>query len=1149
MMALARLALGFALVSCGWSTGAGAQQASAGAPRVFALRPEALASARARLRAGDAALRPALDRLVRDADRALRAPLVAVTHKRTLLPPSGDPHDYFSLSPYWWPDSTKPDGLPYIRRDGVTNPESKRDLDQPRVAALGANVQTLALAYYFTGNEAYAARAGEQLRAWFLDPATRMHPHLRFAQLVRGLDQERGSGIIDTRWFIEVIDATGLLAGSRSWTANDERRLREWFGAYLTWLRTSPNGAHEQRARNNHGSWFAAQTAAMALFLGDTAVARPIIEGVKERIGWQIAADGQQPIELERTRSMHYSNFNVEALSRVAEMGRHVGVDLWRYEAPNGGSLRKAIDHIAPYVARQQSWPGQQIDDVDADVLLLSLRRGQVALGPPLYTDAIATLPAVEVRTGRSALLYPDASGAGSRAPAVRGSSGNAGGGVPAAARSGLRFSAPHPRIFLTREEAAAVRTAAARYPLLGRTLSAARETMAQALATPIDVPQPGEAGGYAHERHKQNYREMQLAGQLYQITGEERYAAYVRDVLEKYAVLYPTLGAHPLSKNQAPGKLFHQSLNEANWLVATAIAYDCVYDWLKPAERARFEANVLRPMADWLSVTQAKEFDRIHNHGTWAVAAVGMLGYVLGDTSYVNRALYGTKRDRSGGFLRQLDLLFSPDGYYMEGPYYIRYALMPFYHFAEAIHRAQPALGIYAYRDSILKKALYSAVQTAFPNGVFAPINDASRTMAIDAPEVILAVDLAYERYGANANLLGAAAIQDRVILNGGGVAVARDMAARRTPPAVSWSSVEFTDGSDGKRGGLGILRSGAGRDATMLLMKYGVHGEGHGHFDKLHFILFDGGREVVPDYGFSRWINVEPKYGGRYLPENDSYAMQTVAHNTVVVDQATQNGADFDEAEATWAERHFFDGTNAKVQAMSARADRYYAGVGMQRTMLLVRDARLQYPVVIDLFRLTSAATHTYDYPIHHRGQLIATNVKYEANVARQEPLGAKFGYEHIWKEAAGTTDGPVRATWLDGNRYYSITTAAAPGTEVIFGRTGANDPNFNLIVEPMMIVRRRAGDHVFASVIEPHGYFNEAQERSEQARPRLQAVRVLGHSAEATVAEVTGDGGLRWTVMIANTAASATARHRVTFGAQTFEWTGNYSVRGVQ
>jgi hypothetical protein len=640
----------------------------------------------------------------------------------------------------------------------------------------------------------------------------------------------------------------------------------------------------------------------------------------------------------------------------------------------------------------------------------------------------------------------------------------------------------------------------------------------------------------------------MQTAGVLYAITGEQKYAAFVRDMLEKYAVLYPTLGAHPLSKNQAPGKLFHQSLNEANWLVATSIAYDCVYDFLKPAERARIEKNVLRPMADWLSVTQAREFDRIHNHGTWAVASVGMLGYVLSDTSYVNRSLYGTKRDRSGGFLRQLDLLFSPDGYYMEGPYYIRYALMPFFHFAEAIERQQPGIGIYRYRDSILKKALYSAVQTTFPNGIFPPINDASRTMAIDAPEVVLALDLAYSRYGANRNLLGAAAIQDKVILNGAGLAVARDMAALGQTPRMSWGSIEFTDGPDGRRGGLGILRSGEGREASMLLMKYGVHGEGHGHFDKLHFIFFDGGREVVPDYGFSRWINIEPKFGGRYLPENDSYAMQTIAHNTVVVDETTQNESKESKAEEVWGERHFFDSRNPSVQVMSAFANRHNDGVTMERTMFLIDDSRFARPVAVDLFRLGARSEHTYDYPVHYRGQLISTDVKYEANEKKQEPLGKAFGYQHIWREASGKTDGPVRMTWLDGNRYYSITTATGGSSEVIFGRTGANDPNFNLISEPMMIVRARGRDQLFASVIEPHGYFSEPEERSIQARGTIQSVRILADTPEASVIEVAGGPSVKWSLMVANGPASPTATHTITADGRTFTWTGNYQVQGV-
>ena len=373
-------------------------------------RPEALAGARERVRAGDAALRPAYERLLADAEKALRAPLAVVTDKHTLLPPSGDRHDYYSLSPYWWPDPSKPDGLPYVRRDGETNPESKRDLDQPRVAQMGGASQTLALAWYFSGEERYARRAAAQLRAWFLDSATRMTPHLRYAQAVRGNPEERGSGIIDTRWFVEATDAARLLEGSKAWSAADARGLRDWMRQYVTWLWTSPNGKHEHAAKNNHGSWYAAQVAALALYVGDaadSAIARQLVAEAKPRIGWQIWPDGQQPIELERTRSFHYSAFNVEALSRVAEIGRRLGVDLWGYEAPEGGSLRKAIDHLARYAPDPKAWPGTQIDDVEPDLLLVSFRRAQTAWGRPVYAATLATLPADLVRADRSALVYP----------------------------------------------------------------------------------------------------------------------------------------------------------------------------------------------------------------------------------------------------------------------------------------------------------------------------------------------------------------------------------------------------------------------------------------------------------------------------------------------------------------------------------------------------------------------------------------------------------------------------------------------------------------------------------------------------------------------------------------------------------------------
>jgi len=376
-------------------------------PATIVMRGEALARAKALVAAGNPSVRPAMAALQRAAEKEMTAPLVAVTDKKSLLPPSGNPHDYFSLSPYWWPDPSKPDGLPYIRRDGETNPESKRDLDRPRLGAMVDNVSVLSLAYYFTGDARFAMRAATQFRAWFLDPATRMTPHLHYAQLVRGIDAERGSGIIDTHNFVDVVDAAILLEGSLVWSSRDADALRRWMGEYLAWLRASPNGQHERDARNNHGSWYAAQTAALAVYSGDTVYARATVEAAKARIGAQITPEGRQPEELARTRSMHYSGFNADALSCLAEIGRHVGVDLWGYEAPGGGSLRRAIDHLAEFTPHPADWPGQQIDAVDQRLLVDLLRRAQAALGAPVYAATLAKLPASMVSESRSALLYP----------------------------------------------------------------------------------------------------------------------------------------------------------------------------------------------------------------------------------------------------------------------------------------------------------------------------------------------------------------------------------------------------------------------------------------------------------------------------------------------------------------------------------------------------------------------------------------------------------------------------------------------------------------------------------------------------------------------------------------------------------------------
>lgn len=705
--------------------------------------------------------------------------------------------------------------------------------------------------------------------------------------------------------------------------------------------------------------------------------------------------------------------------------------------------------------------------------------------------------------------------------------------------------SGEHPNLIISKAEATEIRNALGEYPLLDRSFEEVQQVVEAALTNPMEVPPPGEAGGYAHERHKQNYRDMRSAGLLYQITGDERYAGFVRDMLMRYAEIYPDLPPHPLAHHQKPGKLFHQMLNETVWLTNTSIAYDCIYDWLSAEDREHFEKNIFRPMVGWFTETNAHEFDRIHNHGMWSATSVGMIGYVTGNKDWVDMALYGTKRDGNGGFLKQVEMLFSPDGYYMEGPYYVRYALRPLFKFAEAIERNQPELEIYKFRDGILKKALYSALNTAFPNGVFAPINDASKTMNIRAQGVVLGTNSVIHRLGADENLLAVCAIQGRVWLNGAGLATARAYSRLEERPEIQWTSIEYTDGSKGDEGGLGILRHGVGPDQTMVLMKYGVHGMGHGHFDKLSFILFDQGREVIPDYGFCRWINIEPKFGGRYLPENDTYAKQTIAHNTVVADTLSQNRGDRKEADKVHGERHFFDAIRPDILVISARANNHYDGIKIQRTLFLLSNPQVEYPVLVDIYRLTSREDHQYDYPIHHSGQLINTNFDYSPMLDNWKPLGTDHGYQHIWKTAEAELDSSARITWVDGHRYYTLTLAEREDAQIILGRTGANDPNYDLRSEPLIIARISGGDVVFCSVIEPHGYFNEATESSRAARGIIQAVRILGQSDEGTVVEVTGKGKLKWTLAVTNGDSSPTRDNRVMVDGEPYQWRGNYHV----
>ncbi|HVE62101.1 MAG TPA: alginate lyase family protein, partial [Chitinophagaceae bacterium] len=288
-------------------------------------------------------------------------------------------------------------------------------------------------------------------------------------------------------------------------------------------------------------------------------------------------------------------------------------------------------------------------------------------------------------------------------------------------------LKAQHPITFFTAKEAAEVKKNLNRYKLLAQSYNEIKKEVDQWINKEVDVPFPKDpAGGYTHDKHKANYTLMFNSGVLYNLTGDTRYANLVKDMLLKYATLNPTLKNHPQATSSSPGRIFWQALNDANWLVYAGMAYDLVHNSLSAAERKKIEEGAFKPEVDFITKDLSDWFNLIHNHAVWACAGVGIVGVATDNKDYINMALYGTKKDSSTGFIALMNGLFSPDGYYTEGPYYVRYAILPYYVFAIALNNSQPQLKIFEHRNRILQKALLAGLQQTNLNGAFFAMNDA---------------------------------------------------------------------------------------------------------------------------------------------------------------------------------------------------------------------------------------------------------------------------------------------------------------------------------------------------------------------------------------------------------------------------------------
>lgn len=717
-----------------------------------------------------------------------------------------------------------------------------------------------------------------------------------------------------------------------------------------------------------------------------------------------------------------------------------------------------------------------------------------------------------------------------------------------------------HPRLMLNKAGVEEIRQNLGKLPLFDASLAQVKQEVDAEIASGIDTPVPKDySGGYTHEQHKRNFLIAQKAGALYQILDDEVYANYVRDMLLQYEAMYKNLPVHPKERSYARGKLFWQCLNDSNWLLYMAQAYDAIYSWLPEAERELLNTSLFRPFADFISVENPQFYNRVHNHSTWGNAAVGMIGLVMDDEELIQRALYGIADDglqtglkdndggfikvegQKAGFLANLDEPFSPDGYYTEGPYYQRYAMYPFLAFAVAMHNVKPEQGVLQYKDKVLLKGVNALLNLSDANGDFFPLNDAQKGMSYFSRSLVSAVNIAYYYGGQNPQLLSIAENQNQVLLDQSGLAVAKAIHNGKAKP-YSKKSINLRDGAKGDEGGVGILRYG--NEDLSLVFKYAAQGLSHGHYDKLSYSLYDKGDEVIQDYGLVRFVNIEQKGGGNYLKENKSWAKQTVAHNTLVQNQTSHFNGQYKTGSQHHSQLQFFDASRNNIQIVSAKEDNAYPGTTMYRTMAIIKPQSLPHPLVIDLLKVDSISKKQYDLPLHYMGQILKTNFEYNT-LAALKPLGDKNGYQHLYLEAVGQASTlSSQFNWLLNNKFYTLTAATSDSDKWLFTRLGANDPDFNLRRDPALILRRKdTADTVFASVIEPHGNYSPVSELSLNPVSSIASVDVIYSEDKYTAIEITMLTEKTIKLVIANQNLAVDTKHRLKLDGKRYKWQGPY------
>jgi hypothetical protein len=371
------------------STSRSAFAEEGGNPRLFLLNADHLALAKRLWKAGNWEITFSMNEMIRHAKSALRRGPYTVTDKK-YLPPSGDKHDFCAIMGYSWPNPDTEDGMPWIVRDGYLNLDVK--MDWARIKPMGQEVGVLALAYYFTGRKEYAKHAALLLRTFFINETTRMNPNVNYGKIIPGVSKGGYTVAGFGYTFRQIYDAAGILESSPSWTGADKKALQQWTRQFMQWVETGPLGEIERKRDNNHGTFYDMITALQAMYLGDNAKAHATLQSyIDNRFSKQFKPDGTQPFAMKRVNNYDYHRCNLMIAFDIAQLADHFeDIDLWNYKTAEGAGLRKSVEFLIPYFARQKKWPYFRGDTfrIPPYARLSLLRRAAVGFTDPSFEKA-----------------------------------------------------------------------------------------------------------------------------------------------------------------------------------------------------------------------------------------------------------------------------------------------------------------------------------------------------------------------------------------------------------------------------------------------------------------------------------------------------------------------------------------------------------------------------------------------------------------------------------------------------------------------------------------------------------------------------------------------------------------------------------------